>query len=462
YLNAPEETTNDDKQYHDILRSILDKLAPNNLTTKSVDEAFRLLPKASNYDIDARLCDALSDAVYSAWRAQDASQRLAQANDALEQERKTHEWNAKMAAQSSQTDGAPHNKEGAADWLKEQQLKRDLRMQPYTSRLAEVLAQIKANQLKKESSIIQTKIEFQALVIQLFLQRRFQHVTVGTRFYRAVFGEGDTELRTGKDTKDLFQKSIGVPPTVATLDSLAGEVMRDVREGVQAYQFLLEKNELESATKRLAEAFTMGEYLPEIRTLPREKKRLALEFTQRTNQLISAIEVKDYALAEKLVRELEKSAKDFDNSKPMAAIETARTVSAMHLAKAKNAAVSGDRPTLEAELKTATEIWPRNPALAEVSGLIFKQADVQQQALVDLDQLLTQHNYRQIFDDKIRFIAAAALYPTRQEQLAKVLHDMEIIEGAIIRSGEIARHGDYAGAWESVEKCHAIFPTTAS
>ena len=39
----------------------------------------------------------------------------------------------------------------------------------------------------------------------------------------------------------------------------------------------------------------------------------------------------------------------------------------MHIAKARNAAVSGDKETLESELKAATEIWPRNPALTEVS-----------------------------------------------------------------------------------------------
>ena len=73
------------------------------------------------------------------------------------------------------------------------------------------------------------------------------------------------------------------------------------------------------------------------------------------------------ALAEKLVTELGETAKDFDASKPMAAIETAKQISAMHIAKARNAAVSGDKETLEAELKAATEIWPRNPSLSEVS-----------------------------------------------------------------------------------------------
>lgn len=459
YLNAPEETTDQDKRYQAIIKTILDKLAPDNVTTKSLDEAFRLLPAASNFEIDARLCDSLADAVYSAWRAQNASQRLEQANDALEKERKQNEWNAKMAADARKQDQiGSHNAGVIAQWQKDQERKRDLELGPYVTRVAEIMALIKVNQAKKELSELQTKIEFQALIVQLFMQRRFQHVLMATRFYRAVFSDGDTKLQVGKDAKDLFSKSVGMPPTVGTVDSLANEAIRDAREGVQAYLYLLDQNELESATKRLAEAFSIGEYLPELRTLPREKKRLALDFEHKANQLISALEVKDYTLAEKLVHELEKSAKDFDNSKPMAAIDTAKTVSGFHIAQAKNAAVSGDKVTLESELKQATEIWPRNPALTQVAGLIFSQADVQQKALVDLDQLLSQHNYRQIYDDKIRFIAAVAMDPKRQGQLTNVLNTIGTIDAKIIQATEISKRGDYAGAWETLEKTYKQFP----
>ena len=80
---------------------------------------------------------------------------------------------------------------------------------------------------------------------------------------------------------------------------------------------------------------------------------------------------KDFARAENLVAELSKTAKHFDVSKPMAAIETAKQISAMHIAKARHGAVSGDKETLEAELKAATEIWPRSPALTDVSQTSF-------------------------------------------------------------------------------------------
>jgi len=462
YLNSPPAVSSADAEYQKLLQTIMDKLAPGRVTPKSSDEAFQLLAQASQYPDDARLCDAIANQVYSAWLARKNGDRVNAANRSLEDERKRLEWNARITAKENaldKTTGSGNAKgSNAAATTQSKQLENDMEMQPIITRLAEVNALMKANQLKKEVAELQVKIEFQALIIQHFLQRRFQHVLIGTRFYRSIFSDGDSQLRVGEDAKSLFAKTTGMPPTVGTLDSTANEIIRDVRQGIDAFKFLLEKNELESATKRLAETFLIGEYLPEVRTLDREDKRRALAFVKTSNQLISAIDVKDYTLAEKLVKQLGETAKDFDSSKPTAAIETARQVSAMHIAKARNAAVSGDKATLETELRSATEIWPRNPALTEVSGLIFSQADVQSRALVDFDQLLSQKNHRQIYDDKMRFIAATAMYPDKQEQLRQVLDEMQHIETAIIQAQEIEKRGDYAGAWESAEKAFRQYP----
>lgn len=464
YLNAPEETTATDRQYQQVIAQILNLLAPGNATRQNIDAAFRLLPRGSSFDIDARLCDSLADAVYSAWKAQRAQDHLAAANGALDTERNQQYWNAEHASAGDMARGAATapqqggGQQGRQQQTPNQSFEDNMKQAKHTKRIAEIEAQIKANQVKRELSAIQAKVEFQALILQLFLQRRFQHVLMATRFYRSVFTDGDTKLNVGKDTKDLFEKSSGMPPTVGTLDSMANEALRDVRESVQAYDFLLQKNELESATKRLAEAFTMGEYVPEIRTLSRDKKRQALEFVQKSNQLISAIEVKDYTLAEQIVNDLGELAKDFDNSKPMAAIETSKTVAQMHLAKARNAALSGDKATLETELTAATELWPRNPALKEISGMIFSQGDVLQKALLDFDQLLSQKNYRQIFDDKARFIAATAQYSDRQKQLNDVLDQIQKIEIALMQANAMTQQSNYAGAWESVEKIAAQYP----
>ncbi|MGA7881441.1 MAG: hypothetical protein WCD63_11310 [Terrimicrobiaceae bacterium] len=462
YLNAPPAITPPETDYQALLQQIMDKLSPGRITPRSTDEAFQLLARASRYQQDANLCDSIANQVYSAWLARKNNDRLHAASGALEDERKRLEWNARLTAESTKLEGggSGKSKDGAVNQQvqQQQQLSREMQMQPILTRLAEVTALIRANQLKREVAELQVKIEFQSLIVQHFLQRRLQHALIGTRFYRSIFADGDGQLRVGEDAKNLFAKTSGLPPTMGTIDSLANEILRDVREGIQAFKFLLDKNELQSASKRLAETFMIGEYLPDVRTLDREDKRRALAFVQKTNQLTSAIEVKDFSMAEKLVKELSETAKDFDVSKPMAAIETAKQISAMHIAKARNAAVSGDKETLEAELKAATEIWPRNPALSEVSQMIFSQADVQSRALVDFDQLLSQKNYRQILDDRMRFIAATSMYPEKQEQLRKVLEDMQVIETSIIQAQEIEKRGDYAGAWESAEKAFRNFP----
>jgi len=459
FLNAPPSTAESDREYQATLQRIMEKLTPGKITPQDMDEAFRLLTTAAQFSDDAKLCDSIANQVYSSWLAKKNNARLSAANTSLEFERKRLEWNAKVTAEGSRLDAPGSKADGmAAEWTKQQQLKRDMEMQPLLTRLAEITALLKTNQLKSEVAELQIKIEFQALIVQHFLQRRFQHAIIGTRFYRSIFADGDSQLRVGEDAKSLFAKTTGLPPTMGTVDSLANEIIRDVREGVQAFKFLLEKDEMESASKRLAETFIIGEYLPEIRTLNRDDKRKALAFVQKTNQLISALEVKDYTLAETLVGELKVTAKDVDTSKPTAAIETARQVSAMHIAKARNAAVSGDKESLETELKAAMEIWPRNPALTEVSKMIFSQADVQSRALVDFDQLLSQKNYRQIFDDKMRFIAATSMYPEKQEELRKVLDDMQVIETAIIQAQEIEKRSNYAGAWESAEKAFQKYP----
>ncbi|MGC2579636.1 MAG: hypothetical protein WA376_18885 [Terrimicrobiaceae bacterium] len=462
YLNAPPAIAPPETDYQTLLQQIMDKLSPGRITPRSTDEAFQLLARASRYQQDANLCDSIANQVYSAWLARKNNDRLHAASGALEDERKRLEWNARLTAEGTKLEGggSGKSKDGAVNQQvqQQQQLSREMQMQPILTRLAEVTALIRANQLKREVAELQVKIEFQSLIVQHFLQRRLQHALIGTRFYRSIFADGDGQLRVGEDAKNLFAKTSGLPPTMGTIDSLANEILRDVREGIQAFKFLLDKNELQSASKRLAETFMIGEYLPDVRTLDREDKRRALAFVQKTNQLTSAIEVKDFSMAEKLVKELSETAKDFDVSKPMAAIETAKQISAMHIAKARNAAVSGDKETLEAELKAATEIWPRNPALSEVSQMIFSQADVQSRALVDFDQLLSQKNYRQILDDRMRFIAATSMYPEKQEQLRKVLEDMQVIETSIIQAQEIEKRGDYAGAWESAEKAFRNFP----
>lgn len=69
------------------------------------------------------------------------------------------------ANKTSGTRASPRKARASSQWSKDQQLARDLAVQPYTTRLGEILATIKANQAKKELTTLQAKIEFQALFV---------------------------------------------------------------------------------------------------------------------------------------------------------------------------------------------------------------------------------------------------------------------------------------------------------
>ena len=540
FLNASAATDKADVEYRETIDKILDLLAPGNAKKQNIDAAFALLKKASNYKDDANLCRTMSDAIYAAQTSLSTIDRLKRENQILEKQRTSKEWNREMAAKTSSLGINTSAKD--SDVAKEnQKIERDARLATASRQLSDVAQTIENNKLRIAATELTTKGHLQALIMQYFATRRFEHVIIANRFYRAIYTDGDNSIEVYKKmvdslpiNKDAGQAKItgelnpqvsasegvmdqdagvsggaggngtnvniynGTPRTrtgssfsakgaklgmenfgiesltggaagaaqtisklvssLSQIDSLANEAIRDINEGVEAYKFLLEQGELQSATERLAETFALGEYMPSVRLLPREDKRRALEFSQKTNELLAALEVNDLTRAEKLVNEIQVIAKDFDTSKPLAKIETAKTISSMHLAKARNAAVSGDKSAMEAELRSAAEIWPRNPALSEVGTTIFNQSDVQQQAMNDFDRLLSQGNHRQIYNDKLRFIAASALYPEKQQQLTEVLQKMATVEGAILKAKEIAGRGDPAGAWESVEAAQKEFP----
>ncbi len=465
YLNAPAADSEEDRAYRETIDQMLDLLNPSNLGGKGVDldKAFQLLPIASNYKEDAKLCDAIANAVYNAWLAQREQDRLTRANKALLEESNIQRRNADTAIQGLERSSRPTSSRSDAvtqEIVESRKQQRELRTGGYLARVAEIEAIRAANKAKKEISEIQAKVQFQSLLVQLFLQRRFEHVLIGTRMYSQVFSSGDTVLSFDEqsETEKVLTEGVGMPATINTLASLAGEAMRDVDEGVEAFHNLLERDQMKSATERLMEAFLIGEFMPKIRTLDFDKKQRVVEFTHKSNRLLSALEMKDYTEAENMVEELREIAKDFEDTKPMGIIETAKATSNFHLNKAKNAAVSGDDETLEEELRAAAEIWPRNPKLEEVSDFIFSQADVQQQAIVDLNQLISQKNYRQIFNDQVRFIAATVAYPERREELEEVLKIMQTIEASLMRSKEMERRGDAIGAWETVERTHEKYP----
>ena len=460
YLNAPEATSQEDQAYQATIREILDTLSPHNRDPQKFPKAVALLQYAAAFPQDARLCESLANAVYRVFLAQKNVGQLSQLNRDLDMQRRQLDWNfdawkdnRSLSAPTDDEEGSPATDPTNAGHI-----------QRYVQRIAEVEAERVANAAKMQLSEVEAKLEFQALIVQFFLQRRFEHVVMGSRFYTEFFkdGAGRLEFEEGSEVEKSFAETIGFNPTITTLDAFANEAIRDVAQSVESFSFLLEQGDIDSALRQLQQAFVTGEYLPSVQGVPRVKKREVQSYAQNSFQLISAIEVKDYTLAEELVAEMRNQAQDFDHSKPTAAIEGARLSSNMRIRTAKNAALKGDEEAYEQNIMAAAQIWPTNPALKEQFDLIADSADIQQQAKLEFDRLLGTQSYRQIFANKARFIAATVDDPERQEALNQIVGNIQEIETVMKQAETLKKAGNTHAAWEIVERTFQKFPDDLS
>ncbi len=461
YLNAEASTSAEDLAYRESIRQILDTLSPHNRDASKFPKAVAQLQFTSQFAQDGRLCESLANAVYRVYLAQRSQTQLKVLNQELDKQRKQLDWNYDAwkvgdagGTERKLSDDPKQEENKAADPTNAGHIQR------YIQRIAEVEAERVANKAKIQLSEVEAKLEFQALVVQFFLQRRFEHVVMATRFYTEFFkdGAGRLEFEEGSEVEQSFSKTIGFNPTITTLDAFANEAIRDVGQSVESFTFLMDTGKTDGALRQLQQAFVMGEHLPAVQSVPRERKVAILDYAQNSFQLVNAIEVKDYGLAEELVGRMKGQAGDFDYSKPTAAIEAAKLSSNMRIRTAKNAALKGDNQAYEDNIKAAAEIWPQNPMLKEQFDLIADSADVQQQAKLEFDRLLGTQSYRQIFTDKARYMAATADDPERLKALEEIVGNIQEIETVMKQADTLAKAGNNHAAWEIVEKTFQRFP----
>jgi hypothetical protein len=430
--------------------------------------------------------------------------------------------------------------------LKDQQESMEGGSNDQISALRQTIQNYKTQIVAKETH---AKFQLQAEIIQLFIQRRYQHVLILNRFYRSIFNDGDQSLdqfnQIANDmeyNKDVGQAKLNLKadPTVAAamgagngqpnsgvnagggsnganagagtgggmdalalsgsgvkfgmdnlsvesaqnglttamravsrtfkslsqIDSLADEIIRDVNEGVKVYRYYLDKNEIERASTQMAAIFTKGEYLPNVRMLSQEEKRKVLDYAELCNRLVNASSTGNIDAIASTTENIKKMNPSFDDSEIQARIQMVKNASSLLVSQAKVAATKGDTQETKTELSRASALWPNNPDITTFSAEISKiaeQSRPQVQALADFDQLYNQGNFRQIFNEKEKYIAAAAADTTdkktaHQTNLKTALNQMQEIETAIMKSQEIANRGDDAGAWEALEEVSVKYP----
>ena len=468
YLSQPPETDEAAQLYRETVNKILQTVSPFHPGGPDLYSAFTLLPAASTYPGDANLCSTLAEAVYMAMLAKRDVNGLNRLNDSIEKEKQKlivdGDWRLRHERESQLGQRETVGQGGGGN---QRQTRRDatgsgaasLRHFEALRRISEIEALKKANIARTEVQTLQTKAQYQVSMVQWFVQRRFEHVVMAARFYNQIWKDGDSTLQIDEnsDVSKLFSQSVGVSPTVTSLDALANEAIRDVEKYIDAFKLLLERDELHSASQRLMEAFALGEYLAPVATLPLEEKRRVTEYIRDLHELYGTVQARDYTRSKVLVASLKEKARDFPSSKIDSVIAASTLASDLAIEEAKAHLIGRDSDKAADRIRQAAEMWPTNPKLDEFRNLIGATSVIVV-ARNDFDRLLSERNYREIARRQYEFAPAIQGDTDREDAFRQIITNLTKIEAALGKAGEFSKMGQNYAAWEQLAELREEFP----
>ncbi len=456
YLAQPEESTEDAREYerifkklHDTLSMRKDKLLSSNVLRKVVD----LLTEASLNPLDGGVSDALCQAIYTAWQAKSNGKDKTKAVLDLEKQIRLNTQKMSLMESGVPEDGKS-GKSGKGGKGGNESVARD---NPRYKYLEKRIVELEARKVKMEGeqilTVTEAKVVFQATLVQLFAQRRFEHVSIGSAVYSRIFSDGDTKLRLekGSDAAKIFGGTLGVPPTVAVLDNLSREMIRDADRHMKAMRNLVDSQDSVDARERLNEALLLGEFMIPVMTFPYEKKLKLYYFKRDVEKLFEMMNGKDYEEALKLVESLKKTSNDFSTGRAESAISAAVFASDAYIAQGQEALARGDRARLEDCLTKAIAIWPKNPRLLPLRSAMMA-AGQQSHALEDFKRLYKNKNYRRIFENQYEFAVLVKDDPELRSQFESAIGKMTVIERALGTARQRESLQDVFGAWEELKE----------
>jgi hypothetical protein len=326
-------------------------------------------------------------------------------------------------------------------------------------RIAEIEVLKKSNIARTEAGTLRTKAQYQVSMIQWFVQRRYEHVLMAARFYNQIWKDGDAMLRVDKnsDVSKLFSESVGVSPTVASLDSFSNEAIRETSKYIEAFDLMLSRDELHNASQRLMEAYALGEYLSPVATLPLEKKRRIAEYVRDLHELYGTLQAHDYTKTMELAARLKSSAKDFPSSKVDSAIAAYTLASDLAIEEAKAHLLGKEGDKAARKIQAAAEIWPTNPKLKEFRNLVNNTSGLVS-IRNDFDRLLSEGNFREVARRQYEIAPAIQGDPKREAAFQQIMLNLTKIETALGKASEFGKMGQDYAAWEQLAELREDFP----
>jgi hypothetical protein len=465
YLNQPPESDEAAAKYRETIANILAAISPFRSGGPDLYAAFTQLPGASAYPGDANLCGSLAESIYMAMLAKQDVNGLKKLNLSIEEEKKAiileGDWKARHERDKDlgETKDVKEKKGKSQPAINPGAGVNSLKYADTLRRITEIEALKKANIVRTEAGTLRTKAQYQVSMIQWFVQRRYEHVLMAARFYNQIWKDGDATLRVDKDSdvSKLFSESVGVSPTVASLDSLSNEAIRETAKYIEAFDLMLSRDELHNASQRLMEAYALGEYLAPVATLSLEKKRRVAEYVRDLHELYGTLQAHDYTKTMELAERLKSSAKDFPSSKVDSAIAAYTLASDLAIEEAKGHLLAKESDKAAAKIQAAAEIWPTNPKLKEFRNLVSNSGGL---VMIrnDFDRLLSEGNFREVARRQYEIAPAIQGDATREDAFKQIMTSLTKIETALGKASEFSKMGQDYAAWEQLAKMREDFP----
>jgi hypothetical protein len=453
YLAAPADG-GDLKRYIGMMDQIHALLSPANINQENYyrnqQEAFNLLFKAAEFDVDANNCLTIATQVQKIWTMKAEFRQIEISKNQLETLRKIQEGiivnradmieEANDARSQTATKAKPLGKSSTGTTELGYKVKDEARTQ----------AEILAKNAEMTALGLKAKIEFQSQMVSFLMARRYRHSMITSAFYRVLFKGGSQNIVVGaKEVKEFFPISDFVP-TLESFDMLSREAIKDVSKGMLTVDDLVKQGELYSAFERLQETFFLGEFEPVVMAYPQEKKREMLMLWKDLRELQRLGDEHDLANVEGYVNKVRGRARDFPGAPILSKVTNAMNASNMSLLSAKSAAITGDSAKAEAALERAAKIWPQNPGVKEFALQVVNRQDSLAQKIPEFDRLMTESKWREIFNKKFEYALALAQDKERSEKLRKVLIRVGELDANIQKALVLASQNNPYLAWDVI------------
>jgi hypothetical protein len=453
YLAAPLDKA-DVKRYVAILDQIQFLMSAQNLNQENYyrnqQEAFNLLFKAAEFDIDANNCLTIASQVQKVWAIKQEFRQIEVTKNQLETLRKVQEGiitNRSEIIEISNDDrssasgkGKPLAKVSTGVTELGYRVKDEARTQ----------AQILAKDAEMTALGLKAKVEFQSQMVTFLMARRYRHSMITSAFYRTLFKGGSQNIVVGaKEVKEFFPISDFVP-TLESFDTLSREAIKDVSKGMQTVEELVSRDEKYAAFERLQETFFLGEFEPVVMSYPQEKKREMLELWKDLRELQRLGDERDLGNVEGYVNKVRGRARDFPGAPILSKVTNAMNASNMSLLSAKAAALAGDNAKAEAALERAAKIWPQNPGVKDFATQVVSRQDTLAQKIPEFDRLFAESKWRDIYNKKLEYALALAQDKERSEKLRKVVNRVGELDANIQKASVLASQNNPYLAWDVI------------